>query len=477
MGSGNYHQDIVTARLDIGSTRESNRAFDYSRRASRGEASGVHPDLNVFGKVRECRDSKEHPKTTPIVVAMDVTSSRGSDAKVIYGQVPSLLGSLKVTGLVPDPEIMWCAIGDANSDRAPIQASQFESDRRMDEQLRKIWMEEGGGGTGEESYELLAWYLAHKTEIDATRRGKKGFVFFTGDEAPYPALSRSFVESYIGDKLRADVATEKVFEALQKKYHAFLIFPRSSMEERRTAIDTEIKRRLEAAGGRFREVDIRASLIWNDRNDLDLHCLTPGGFHIYYGAKRAHCGGELDVDQNVCGENPKPVENIRWAKGDARRGKYKFWVELYRYHEHSEKDVPFKVELDIGGRIQTFEGCIPRGRIGSCGAQTVFEFNYSQKAELSPEKDDHAPYRDDVILDKWGRYISKERILRVQDPASTVETVLGAIALQQGVTLDEFAGGMRERRVAKERREDVCSALSSFANQGVYAEVPAEAFD
>ena len=220
-----------------------------------------------------------------------------------------MLGSLKLTEIVPDPEIMWAAIGDANNDRAPIQVGQWESDRRIDQLLSKIWMEEGGGGTGEESYELLAYYLAYKTELDILKRRKKGVLFFTGDEAPYPTVSRNFIQSYIGDTHGSDLSTEKVFRDLQRKFKTFLIFPRSSMQERKAAIDTEIRQRLERLGGQFKDVDIRASLIWHNRNDLDLHCLTPDGYHLFYGAKRAYCGGELDVDRNVQGEDPKPVEN------------------------------------------------------------------------------------------------------------------------------------------------------------------------
>lgn len=475
VGGGRYHSDVQQAQQELRTVRRSDDAFAYSERASRDKTLGLHADLNICKKIRECCDSSEHPESTPIVVAMDVTRSRGDDGKRVYAQVPAFLGALTLSQVVPDPMIMWAAIGDANCDRAPIQVGQFESDRRIDEYLKKIWLEEGGGGSGEESYELLAYYLAHKTSLDANRRGKKGFLFFTADEAPYPTLSRSFVRSYIGDDLKQDIPTQQVFKDLREKYDPFLIFPRASMQERVVAIDAEIRQRLEKAGGRFKDVDIRASLIWNDRNDLDLHCKTPAGDHIFYAAKRAYCGGELDVDRNVRGEDPKPVENTRWAKGDAKRGHYEFWVELYAYHEHIHADVPFKVEVEINGEIQTFEGIVPKGATHQ--KVVVHEFNYAPLQSDTIERDNHAAYQDDVILDKWSSYIPPTQILRVDNPDSVVEVMLGVLAIKTGKSdLDGFISNMKQRDVPAERQQDVIAALSNFANHGVFHEVADQLF-
>lgn len=476
MGGGNYHNDVRQAQRELRTVRSSDDAFTYSERASRDNSLGLHEDLNIFKKIRECCDSAEHPESTPIVLAMDVTRSRGDDAKRIYSQVPAFLGALKLSQVVPDPMIMWSAIGDATGDRAPIQVGQFESDRRIDEYLKKIWLEEGGGGSGEESYELMAYFLAHKTSLDANRRGKKGFLFFTGDEAPYPTLSAEFVKKYLGDEIEQDIPTQQIFKDLREKYHPFLIFPRATMQERLGAIDAEIRQRLEKAGGRFKDVEIRASLIWNDRNDLDLHCLTPAGDHIYYANKRDYSGGELDVDRNVRGEDPKPVENTRWAKGDAKQGHYKFWVELYAYHESTRSSVPFKVEIEINGEIQTFEGVVPAGKVGQKIA--VHEFDFAPLSIDSIDQEKHAAYQDDVILDKWSSYIPPANILRIEDPASVVEVMLGVMGIMTGFCdLDGFVENMRERDVSAERQQDVTAALTNFANQGVFHEVDAQLFN
>jgi len=474
MGGGYYHGDVTEARAAVGTTRNVRRAFEYHDTVQLTGKKGVHPELNVHGKIRECCDSDEHPNSTPIVIPIDVTSSRGEDAKKIYAQLPSMLGSLRVMGIVPDPMLCFGAVGDLFNDVAPIQLGQFESDRRIDRNLSNIWMEEGGGGTGEESYELMAAFLAFCTRLDCAKRGKKGFAFFHGDEAPYAELSVAALEKYLGVTKSKPLASTRIFEELQTLYHTFLIYPRSSAEQRKADIDTEIRKRLEAAGGRFLNVDIRASLIWNNRDDLDLHCLTPSGFHIFYGSRRSRCGGELDVDRNVRGEDPKPVENIRWARGDAPRGKYHFWVELFRHHEPAS-NVPFKVELDVNGKIETFEG---RVRSNRCHEKiSAFEFTYDPTARKKAESDDgFAAYGDDVVLEKWSRYIPAGNILRIEDANSSVEIMLGALALHHGMSFEDFLADMKKRKVSKGRRDDVEAALRGFAEQGVFAEVDAGAF-
>lgn len=136
-------------------------------------------------------------------------------------------------------------------------------------------------------------------------------------------------------------------------------------------IDGEIKRRVESAGGQYEGNEIRCSLIWEGYTDLDLHCMTPDGEHIYYGNKNGRCHGWLDVDAN--GGRPTtlyPVENIRWSNDHARPGKYVFYV--HNYCERGHGTTPFKVELEINGKIYAYHGAA-----GDTGYQTpVFTFDY-----------------------------------------------------------------------------------------------------
>src|SRR6185369_9756018 len=149
------------------------------------------------------------------------------------GAIPRLLASeqlpkfMKVLSdcKLPDPQLLFVAVGDATSDRAPLQVGQFESTAElMDQWLTWSYLEGGGGGSGEESYELALYFLAQHTEMDCSlKRKKKGYLFMTGDENPYPVLSRHVVDAVVGDRLDEDLKVEEVVALLQESFAPFFI--------------------------------------------------------------------------------------------------------------------------------------------------------------------------------------------------------------------------------------------------------------
>lgn len=202
--------------------------FAYSRTASK-----VHDDLDPHGvTIRESRDSDEHPNSTPIVVLFDVTGSMGTVPRVMQKRLPELHGLLTRKGYTTDAQIMFGAIGDADCDRAPLQVGQFESDTTMDDQLRNVWLEGGGGGQKTESYELAAHFITHHTDTDAwNRRGKKGYLFVIGDEMSKPTLRARVLRDVLGGtyaEQATDIPTEQVWAAVQEKWEVFYILPRQT---------------------------------------------------------------------------------------------------------------------------------------------------------------------------------------------------------------------------------------------------------
>lgn len=139
-------------------------------------------------------------------------------------------------------------------------------------------------------------------------------------------------------------------------------------------IDGEIKRRVEAAGGRYKNCEIRCSLIWESYTDLDLHCVISntgvGSGHIYYGHKHLS-RGFLDVDANGgMATTTTPVENIRWADF-APYGHYRFFV--HNYCDRNHRNNPYKVELEVGGKLYSYNGFMA----GTNERLNIFEFDYS----------------------------------------------------------------------------------------------------
>jgi hypothetical protein len=129
--------------------------------------------------MRLCCDSEEHPETVPVILALDVTGSMGKAAEKIAKKLNVIM--TKLFGEVKDIEFMTIGIGDLAYDSYPIQATQFESDIRIAEQLGKIYFEFGGGTNPYESY-TAAWYFGlHNTELDCWKRNKKGIIVTIGD--------------------------------------------------------------------------------------------------------------------------------------------------------------------------------------------------------------------------------------------------------------------------------------------------------
>jgi len=487
MGGGSYDGDVGTRARSTQRDVFTFRGYTGgdTEAAQNPEKRECHKDLNIKGKNRECRDSRDHPETTPIVVAFDVTRSRGDDTKVIYAKLPMFIGQAIMRNYVSHPTICFAAVGDATSgDKAPIQVGQFESDNRLDQNLAKIWLEEGGGGTGRESYELTAYFVSRHTILDANTRGKKGYLFFLGDEGFYPKVSREQVKKWIGDDLPEDIDSKQIFAELQQKYHVFLIFPQKKWNERRADIDAEMEKRVKEAGGMYDadEVDIRVSALWNNRNDLDLHLVDPCGHHIFYAThcKRnrhspAPCGGFLDVDMNVQGyrtdefNTDKPVENIRWPRGMAPKGHYKVYVQNYGFHERSHKGTEFRVEIQIGDEIKHFEGRTLDGLNGPASDVQVYEFDFdpSKVRDRKNDVDKYAGYNDELIKAQWADVIPLENILMCEDPKGIVDVMLGALAITEGnVDLEGYLVDMEGRGQTELRRIQTRKALAGVVGTG-----------
>ena len=145
--------------------------------------------------------------------------------------------------------------------------------------------------------------------------------------------------------------------------------------------DSDVKQNVKSAGGRVDGV-LRFSIQWNDtgewsKNDLDAHCIEPNKEEIYFGAKIARDGGNLDIDITNPKSGTPAVENITWPELRLMKpGKYVFFV--HQYANRGGRD-GFRAEIEYNGQI--------------------FKYDYTKELRQKEKV-----YVADVILDDKGNF-------------------------------------------------------------------------
>jgi hypothetical protein len=171
---------------------------------------------------RECRDSENHPNAIPIIIGLDVTGSMGYiPEQIIKHGLGHMIEKIIAAG-ISDPAICFVAVGDQFTDYSPLQVGQFESgDQELVMWLQRIWLEGHGGGTTEESYQLV-WEFANKHVITDQweKRKQKGIIITIGDEKPHNNLLKA--ESIFGGQV-INKTTEDLLKETRVQWEVFHI--------------------------------------------------------------------------------------------------------------------------------------------------------------------------------------------------------------------------------------------------------------
>jgi hypothetical protein len=179
--------------------------------------------LDIKGKIRESRNSAEHPNSYPIILGLDVTGSMGSLATTIakesLNDILTRLYENKEVPAITDPQVAICAIGDTECDNVPIQMTQFESDIRVAEQMNDIYFEGGGGGNDGESY-IAALYCAMK---HVNKDASKGLIVTIGDEPTLTNLSPGACKGFFGDDEKQTISWDNLLKEVQKDWDVYHI--------------------------------------------------------------------------------------------------------------------------------------------------------------------------------------------------------------------------------------------------------------
>jgi hypothetical protein len=162
--------------------------------------------------------STESP--SPLIIVCDVTGSMGEWPKTIFSKLPYLeLEGQEYLG--KEMEICFAAVGDAYSDKYPVQARPFTKGIDLKERLKELVIEGNGGGQMSETYELAALYLARNVSMP---KAITPICIFIGDEMPYDFVNLDHAKNFAYTTLQTKrMSTEAVFAELQEHFSVYLI--------------------------------------------------------------------------------------------------------------------------------------------------------------------------------------------------------------------------------------------------------------
>ena len=224
--------------------------YDYSDGALKKSGKEYASEARKEGIVRSYAAGKGLPppvgkevgtaSPTPLVVGVDVTGSMGEWPGIIFQKLPVLCNEVRLH--LPDVEISFCAIGDANIDQYPLQVCDFNKGKPLEDDIRSLFPEGGGGGGIKESYEVAAYFYARHCRIPQARHA---LFVFCGDEAFYERIKPNTLKRMIGDAVAQDLDSYDVFAELKRRFDVYMLRVPYGDEEKDKAIHEQWQRALE----------------------------------------------------------------------------------------------------------------------------------------------------------------------------------------------------------------------------------------
>ena len=136
---------------------------------------------------------------------------------------------------------------------------------------------------------------------------------------------------------------------------------------------------LENRGATVDRIDLRVTLSWSNKNDLDICIVSPIG-KIFF-EERFTSNGILENDAegiifNDIRKKKRRLENAFWPYDTAPDGQYKVYVNIYDYRLlDDERATPFTVEIQGSSTLYTIRGNFP-AEYGEDSSKLVATFEY-----------------------------------------------------------------------------------------------------
>ena len=192
-----------------------------SAAASRAKASGPRTYKKSVGPNAKIIDPKKHISTeskNPLIIAVDVTGSMASWPFEIFDRLPLLFNTL--SQYREDLEICFAAIGDARVDEWPLQVTSFASGFDLEQQLKALYGE-GGGGDAPESYGLFAHWVNKHVTIPQTE--EPPFLIVFGDINMHTKIASSTIRNYLGEDVVTDKNAIKEWQQVTQKWNTWFL--------------------------------------------------------------------------------------------------------------------------------------------------------------------------------------------------------------------------------------------------------------
>lgn len=201
-------------------------AYSGSTKATRDEdakkakSAGPRAYVDRGGPNEQLTSAKKLIKTdspNPLIVGVDVTGSMQRWPFEIFDRLPLLYQTL--SQYRPDLEISFVAIGDARCDRWPLQCTSFSKGFELDQNLKALHGE-GGGGDAPESYGLFAWWVHTHVTVKTNERP---FLIVFGDATMHDQVLEGEVRHVLGDELAQPVNATAIWRQVSRTWNTWFL--------------------------------------------------------------------------------------------------------------------------------------------------------------------------------------------------------------------------------------------------------------
>ncbi len=190
-------------------------ANDAADKGPRSYAAKSTPNLKLVDpKGKNIKTDSEDV----VILCVDGTGSMQSWPAEIFDRLPLLYQTL--SQYRPTVEFSFSVIGDALADSWPAQVTDFGKGVGLDELLKALKPEGGGGGGARESYELWAHFINEHCD---TPKANSPTLIIMGDEGFYPQISPEQVKHYLGDTLQAPLDSKAAWQKLANRFDLYLL--------------------------------------------------------------------------------------------------------------------------------------------------------------------------------------------------------------------------------------------------------------